>query len=133
MVKTLLYWEFGWLKNIFHCECPPTANWCGNSFIFKEHFQCITLIKILLWCAIVTIQLSSPNMGVILLPFCWLLLWSDMSSDDMTDLLSAHVVFFSSRQLLVGVAGKWVNKRDCTISFYVRMFKEYEFYIWSLS
>ena len=44
------------------------------------------------------VQSSSPNMGMIPFPIGWSFRWSDISSDETTDSLSAHVVFLRSRQ-----------------------------------
>ena len=44
----------------------------------------------------VTEQPSSPNTDLIPLPIRWSR-YSDISTDNMTDLLSAHIVFFRSR------------------------------------
>ena len=43
--------------------------------------------------------------------------WLVMFLDDITNLLSAHIVFLiqATDQLLIGIAGWWVNRWDRTI------------------
>ena len=50
------------------------------------------------WHHIVTVQPSLPNTGLISLPIRWSFRWSDASTDDTIDSLTAHVGFFRSRQ-----------------------------------